>query len=327
VIQTCEQCGAVNGAEARVCCFCDARLSSKNPEDNFVRASLMGAEVCAADACADDDSPAEADDNRARSPEWRNEVTHRVAAYRARGRRLRTRSTQPEFRFDSAASGETGVTQKEARVRNSSAAAARPVPTPRIPAGHSSVTPAPRRQRKWEDHLEIDVAQPMLNFSSVDYYPARLEPTQLVSESDKPCSAAAPLHERARAATIDAAFLLFAYGGFLALFLSLGGRLTVSTLHGAVIVTAIMAASLGLLYAQYCLLFAIFGGATPGMMVRGLGVVNFDGSEPATRQLLWRSAGYLASAGIGCLGFLWALWDRDHLTWHDRISHTYITFR
>jgi uncharacterized RDD family membrane protein YckC len=187
--------------------------------------------------------------------------------------------------------------------------------------------PAPRRQRTWEDHLEIDVAQPMLNFSSVDYYPARPEPTQHVPQSDKPCSEAAPLHERARAAMIDAALLLFAYGGFLALFWSLGGRLAVSTLHGAVIVAAIMAASLGLLYAQYCLLFAIFGGATPGMMVRGLGVVNFDGSEPATRQLLWRSAGYLASAGIGCLGFLWALWDRDHLTWHDRISHTYITFR
>jgi uncharacterized RDD family membrane protein YckC len=26
------------------------------------------------------------------------------------------------------------------------------------------------------------------------------------------------------------------------------------------------------------------------------------------------------------LGFLWAAWDEDGLTWHDRISQTYITY-
>jgi hypothetical protein len=25
------------------------------------------------------------------------------------------------------------------------------------------------------------------------------------------------------------------------------------------------------------------------------------------------------------LGFLWSLWDEDHLTWQDRISQTYLT--
>jgi hypothetical protein len=25
------------------------------------------------------------------------------------------------------------------------------------------------------------------------------------------------------------------------------------------------------------------------------------------------------------LGFLWALWDEDQLTWHDRMSQTYLT--
>jgi hypothetical protein len=25
------------------------------------------------------------------------------------------------------------------------------------------------------------------------------------------------------------------------------------------------------------------------------------------------------------LGFLWALWDEDHLCWQDRISRTYLT--
>ena len=46
---------------------------------------------------------------------------------------------------------------------------------------------------------------------------------------------------------------------------------------------------------------------------------------PETRQLLWRSFGYVLSGATLTLGFLWALWDEDHFTWQDRISQTYIT--
>jgi uncharacterized RDD family membrane protein YckC len=60
-------------------------------------------------------------------------------------------------------------------------------------------------------------------------------------------------------------------------------------------------------------------------MLCRLHVVSFDGSEPTSQQLLWRSFGYLASAGTVALGFFWALWDEDHLTWQDRISQTYVT--
>jgi len=41
--------------------------------------------------------------------------------------------------------------------------------------------------------------------------------------------------------------------------------------------------------------------------------------------LIWRSIGYQISGGTAFLGYLWALWDEDKLTWHDRISQTYIT--
>src|SRR5207302_423808 len=46
--------------------------------------------------------------------------------------------------------------------------------------------------------------------------------------------------------------------------------------------------------------------------------------EPAPRNLLLRAAGYMLSAGTFFLGFLWSMWDEDELTWHDRISHTYL---
>jgi hypothetical protein len=32
----------------------------------------------------------------------------------------------------------------------------------------------------------------------------------------------------------------------------------------------------------------------------------------------------MISAGTFFLGFFWALWDEDAMTWHDRLSRTYL---
>jgi uncharacterized RDD family membrane protein YckC len=61
------------------------------------------------------------------------------------------------------------------------------------------------------------------------------------------------------------------------------------------------------------------------MMLRRIEVLTLDGGGPSTRHLIWRSFGYLLSAAAMGLGFLWAWWDDDHLTWQDRISQTYVT--
>ena len=130
----------------------------------------------------------------------------------------------------------------------------------------------------------------------------------------------APLGDRQLAGIIDAACLLFAFGGFVALFGSLGGQLTLSKMNAAVYLAA-----LSVVYFQYFALFTVFGATTPGMMFRGLQVMSFSGEPPTPRQLLLRSAGYMLSAGIGLIGFLWAVWDEDQLTWHDRLSKTYLS--
>jgi RDD family protein len=130
----------------------------------------------------------------------------------------------------------------------------------------------------------------------------------------------APLRERRRAASIDVGLLLVSYGGMLALFTVLGGHIGLNKLD-----LAVAGATFALFYAQYFALFTVFGGSTPGMMLRGLRVVSFDGGIPTSRQMAWRSLGYLISAGSCLLGFLWALWDEDQLCWQDRISQTYLT--
>ena len=130
----------------------------------------------------------------------------------------------------------------------------------------------------------------------------------------------ASLDDRRLAALIDFCCLLFAYGGFLALFGSLGGQFTLSKLN-----TAVYATTFAIVYLQYFSLFTVFGGTTPGMMIRGLQVVSFSGEPPTPRQMFLRSVGYILSAGTLFLGFLWAIWDEDELTWHDRLSRTHLS--
>ena len=75
----------------------------------------------------------------------------------------------------------------------------------------------------------------------------------------------------------------------------------------------------------YGVLFLGLAGATPGMHRLGLRLVNFDGIPAPRRQLIWRLLGAIVSAGSFFLGFLWAAVDEEHLSWHDRISKTFLT--
>ena len=160
-------------------------------------------------------------------------------------------------------------------------------------------------------HVEIHVSQPQLDFSVVET--SRLHP----AASSLPV-AGLPL--RRLAGLLDAAAVVGVFAGFLAMFRSLGGQLEFLKVN-----VAIYAIIFFLIYILYFGLFTLFSGATLGMQIRGLSVVGMDGAFPDTRQLLWRTFGYFLSGGTLFLGFLWALWDEDRLTWQDRISHTYLT--
>ncbi len=168
------------------------------------------------------------------------------------------------------------------------------------------------KPRPHDGRLMIEVSSPNGDFSQT----AR----KIEERGRDPLYRVASLAERKIAGAIDLACLLFACGGFLTLFGSLGGHLTLSKLSAAVFVTA-----LAVVYAQYFALFTIFGGTTPGMMFRGLQVMSFTGEAPTPRQMLLRSVGYLLSAAACFTGFLWVLWDQDELTWHDRFSRTYLS--
>ena len=160
------------------------------------------------------------------------------------------------------------------------------------------------------DRLDICI-QPELDF--VSGHDDRAHPqTALVP--------VASLGQRRWAGLLDAAFIALTIAGFLALFHSLGGEIVFGKLDAVVCAVVVL-----LFYAVYFLMFTTLNGATPGMHLCGLNTVRLDGTPPETRQLVWRSFGYVLSALTLTLGYSWSVWDEDHFTWHDRISHTYIT--
>lgn len=136
----------------------------------------------------------------------------------------------------------------------------------------------------------------------------------------EPLVPVAPLYRRMLAGAMDAGFLAATSWAFYGLFRLFGGELT-QTRFGLLI----FASALFLLYGQYVALFTLFRGATPGMILAGVLPVSFDGESPSFGQLLGRTFGYLLSGATLGLGYLWCLWDEDSLTWHDRISQTYLT--
>jgi uncharacterized RDD family membrane protein YckC len=290
VTKTCLQCGSILRSEVRACTFCDSRAESP------------------ASSASGTSSNAHAD------PAWRGEVSQRIASYRARrGKTAPDDDSQSKLPFERA---------PEIPVPGINVAVAE-----QLPAGTDdfsftiAVGRTANRPPADETQMFIDVSLPVGQETwphSPQHVPAEPQPAPVYQYAGQ--YPVAPIEERRLSGLIDAACLLFACGGFLALFGSLGGQFAFSKLNAAV-----YAISFAIVYLQYFALFTVFGGTTPGMMLRGLRVVDFSGEEPSPRQFLLRAAGYMLSAGSFFLGFLWVQWDEDELTWHDRISRTYLS--
>ncbi len=140
--------------------------------------------------------------------------------------------------------------------------------------------------------------------------------SQVVEHTALPGVAGIP--DRLMAAIVDAALVGIAFALFIFVFAA-------STTHPptgkpAVIGAAVLLAALYLLY-QF--LFFTFADATPGMRYARIALCTFDDDNP-TRDAMRRRvfALVLAAAPLG-LGFLYVLFDEDHLGWHDRMTRMY----
>ena len=74
----------------------------------------------------------------------------------------------------------------------------------------------------------------------------------------------------------------------------------------------------------YQVLFLALAEATPGMKCAGINLCTFDGQSPTSAQSRRRLGALLLSVLPLGLGMAWALFDDDHLCWHDHLSKTYL---
>ena len=65
-------------------------------------------------------------------------------------------------------------------------------------------------------------------------------------------------------------------------------------------------------------------GQTPGKFALGIRVIKADGSPISDADALIRAIGYHVSAMLFGLGFVWAFFDGNNQTWHDKIARTYV---
>ena len=87
------------------------------------------------------------------------------------------------------------------------------------------------------------------------------------------------------------------------------------------------AAILLLMWVGYHALFFMTAKGTPGMNYAGIKLCTFGGGIPTRAQLRKRIGATLLSLLPVGFGVVWALFDEDHLSWHDRISQTYLRMR
>jgi uncharacterized RDD family membrane protein YckC len=76
----------------------------------------------------------------------------------------------------------------------------------------------------------------------------------------------------------------------------------------------------------YYVYFTGSKGQTLGKMALGIKVVRKDGVAPVGygKGFMREIVGKLISSVVLALGYLWAIWDKEKQTWHDKIAGTIV---
>jgi uncharacterized RDD family membrane protein YckC len=128
----------------------------------------------------------------------------------------------------------------------------------------------------------------------------------------------APFEDRIMAGIFDLAMIVSAFAIFVLVFVA-------CTAHPpsgkpALVAAGLVLAGFGLLY-QY--LFFKYADGTPGMRYAKIALCTFEDENPTRKAMCMRVLYVLLSAAPLGLGFAWAWFDPDRLTWHDRLSRIY----
>jgi len=129
----------------------------------------------------------------------------------------------------------------------------------------------------------------------------------------------APTNLRLMAGVVDGALIV---GAFLAA--ALVAAANARDLPPLRVIELGAAAALAVIGMVYQVLFFTLGEGTPGMKYAHLSLCTFDDRKPTRAQLRGRLGALLLSLLPVGLGVAWAIFDEEHLSWHDRLSGTYL---
>ncbi len=267
-------------------------------------------------------------------PAWREELSQRVENFRRRRAHLRGSSdSSSNLEFDFAESSLAEVPEE------SDIPLVEPLDGPEGIDAELSLPHAHAPEAGAVDSVELQAGgnvAGLQEISDVETEPPELEPrpvprsVHFVLDSAPPREMPevatlpaeiyrAPMSRRFLGGMIDALVLLMAAGVFALIFWRAGGHLSLNTFNLAIV--AIITTFLALAYFGA---FTALTSTTPGLLWVGIEVRSLEGGHPTLHQSFWRAFGYLVSASALFLGFVWALVDSEGLTWHDRMSDTFL---
>ena len=129
----------------------------------------------------------------------------------------------------------------------------------------------------------------------------------------------ASIGDRILASIVDGALVSLA-------FLASAVVVIASTAHPPSGKFALMVAAAGLILfglIYECLFLSFSEEGTLGMRYARIALCTFDDDNPTRSQMLWRIPSILLAAIPLGLGLAWAIFDKDHLGWQDRLTRTY----
>lgn len=71
-------------------------------------------------------------------------------------------------------------------------------------------------------------------------------------------------------------------------------------------------------------LWTYWGGQTLGKKAMGIKIVKTDGSAVTLVTAILRYVGYIISAFVLLIGYIWVAFDANKQGWHDKIASTYV---
>lgn len=342
----CPECGFVSSEGSSVCKRCghrfDAAELQPHAAENTPRPSILDAPLISGPEATFEsptsEVPMQEPGQTSGQQPWQDEIVERVARYRRRrsGTHDADENARSNLEFDFSGRGddmEAGPTVTRKGWGDDEFDAV---------LGNES---APSAQAPALDSVRIEGAE-CAGFGTEDGVEWAVEPASAASSASAPVEIvlgsgphededpdaitadearlAAPIGRRMAAALVDGLVLLIAACVFTLVFAKTGGEVAPRPSNVTIIVLGLAAA---FLVTFYFALFTALAFATPGQSALGLRVRTLDDRLPNTNAAVWRGVGYLVSAAALMLGFVWALFDSEGLTWHDHMSGTCLAVR